>query len=233
MARRRRTVAVGRSVMVNGLALNARQERSWRGANDDVDSGDFHRMKRGLAALAALEAELAQERAAISVRDGLADTVALERARGEKIEVSGGEAARRRVRVRTRDGLESLQRGGTISDGQYRAGLLYRDLYEAADPERDLKSQMSELERRPGAAALHGRAEAWAERRLRLSGAIAALEAKVRNADRNGHAVRALREVAGHARCLSHFVRGGGAQASYRRALILALDVCANHFAAR
>ena len=79
-------------------------------------------------------------------------------------------------------------------------------------------------------AALLGAAEAWAERRLRLSRSIAALEDKVRLADRNGRAVRALREVAGHARCISHFVAGGGSQAVYRRALVLALDVCAGHF---
>lgn len=101
-------------------------------------------MRRGLAALAALEAELANERAAISVRDGLADTMALERARGEKIEFTGGGTARNRVRVRTRDGLESLQRAGTISDGQFRAGLLYRGLYEAADPKRDLAGRTGE-----------------------------------------------------------------------------------------
>ena len=72
--------------------------------------------------------------------------------------------------------------------------------------------------------------EAWAERRVRLGRSIAVLEDKVRIADRNGRAVRALREVAGHARCLSHFIAGGGSQALYRRSLVLALDVCAGHF---
>jgi hypothetical protein len=85
-------------------------------------------------------------------------------------------------------------------------------------------------DRRGGGRAPAAAAEAWAERRLRLAASMAALEAKVRAADRNGHAVRALREVAGHARCIGHFVRGGGAQASYRRALQLALSVCADHF---
>jgi hypothetical protein len=59
---------------------------------------------------------------------------------------------------------------------------------------------------------------------------MAALEEKVRIADRNDRAVRALREVAGHARCISHFVAGGGSQAVYRRALVCALNVCAEHF---
>jgi hypothetical protein len=62
---------------------------------------------------------------------------------------------------------------------------------------------------------------------------MAAIENKVRIADRNGRAVRALREVAGHARCISHFVSGGGAQGAYRQALVLALDVAADHFGVR
>jgi hypothetical protein len=81
-----------------------------------------------------------------------------------------------------------------------------------------------------GSPAVPGSAEAWAERRLRLCRTMAAIETKVRVADRNGHAVRVLREVAGHARCISHFVAGGGAQAAYRRALCLALNVCIEHF---
>ena len=76
-------------------------------------------------------------------------------------------------------------------------------------------------------------AEGWQERRLRLAGAMASIEAKVRGSDRNGLAVRALREVAGHARCLSHISSGGGGQASYRRALSLALEIAAEHFALR
>jgi hypothetical protein len=62
---------------------------------------------------------------------------------------------------------------------------------------------------------------------------MAAIEAKVRTADRNGRAVRALREVAGHARCISHFVAGGAGQGAHRRALVLALDVAADHFGLR
>ena len=133
-----------------------------------------------------------------------------------------------RVRVRSRDGLETLERTGAITPAQFRAGMVYRDLYEATDPERDLRSHMADLDRRGGAGG--GRiAEAWAERRARLAGTLAVIEAKVRLADRNDRAVRALREVAGGARCISQFVQGGGGQATYRRALVCALDVCARH----
>ena len=111
--------------------------------------------------------------------------------------------------------------------------MLYRELYEAADPERDLRSQMSDLGRRGSGGFATGTSEAWQERRLRLAGAMAAIEDKIRVADRNGRAVRALREVAGHARCISHVVSGGGGQGDARRALGLALEVAAEHFRLR
>jgi hypothetical protein len=217
------------SIFVNGRALNAAQERTWRMANEEIASADFNRIKRGVLALRALEVQLAAERAAAQVQAGLDDTLALALARGEKIEVSKRPESRGRVRIRSRDGLETLERSGAITAVQFKAGLLYRELYEATDPERDLRSHMADLDRHGGTAG-GGISEAWAERRVRLVRTMAAIEAKVRLADRNDRAVRALREVAGGARCISQFVAGGGGQASYRRALGLALDVCARHF---
>ena len=181
--------------------------------------------------LRVLEAQLSDVRAEYAVRQGIEETIALARTRGERVEVSKRGESRARVRIRSRDGLETLESTGAINAVQYKAGLFYRGLYEATDPERDLRSQMASPAL-TGAGARGGPAgnEAWAARRLRLSRSIAALEDKVRVADRNDRAVRALREVAGHARCISHFVAGGGSQAVYRRALVLALDVCAQHF---
>ncbi|MDR3512377.1 MAG: hypothetical protein P4L73_12140 [Caulobacteraceae bacterium] len=225
---RGRPRAVRAPVVVNNLALSANQEQVWRVANEDIGSGELPRMKRGLAALRALEGELGRAVSDASVRLGLAESVALETARGEKVDVARRPMGFSRVRVRTRDGLDTLQRAGAISSTQYRAGLAYRDLYEATDPERDLRSHMESLERRGGSG--EGVAEAWAERRLRLSRTVAAIEAKVRLADRNDRAVQALREVAGHARCIGAMLSGGGSQAAYKRALITALDVCAAHF---
>ena len=171
---------------------------------------------------------LQQRRLRIAGEDIESGDPALERLRGETIEVSKDAHSRGRVRIRSRDGLETLAACGAITPTQHRAGLLYRGLYEATDPERGLKSHMHDLDRPGGGPG--GVAEGWAERRLRLARTIAAIEAKVRMADRNDRAVRALREVAGHARCLAQLASGGGAQASYRRALGLALDVCADHF---
>jgi hypothetical protein len=225
---RRRSKPSRTSVVINGQSLSVAQEQVWRTANEDIGSGEMARMKRGLAALRRLEAEFERRASDAAVRLGLAESVALETARGETLEVRSRPTGFARVRVRTRDGLETLRRSGAISAIQYRAGMLYRDLYEATDPERDLRSHMERLERRGGSG--EAAAEAWAERRLRLSRTIAVIEAKVRLADRNDRAVRALREVAGHARCVGAVAAGGGGQAVYKRALLLALDVCAAHF---
>ena len=234
MAKPKRKTAHDRPrLSINGQVLNARQEQEWRRANEDLASRDLPRIKRGVESLRQLEVALCDQQAAAGVRQGLDDTLALERGRGEAIEISRSPLSPGRVRIKSRDGLETLQRSGAVTGAQFRAGLLYRELYEAADPERDLRSQMHDLDRRGGGAAPSAGYEAWQERRLRLAGSMAAIEAKVRTADRNGHAVRALREVAGHARCLSHIASGGGAQATYRSALILALDIAADHFRLR
>lgn len=225
-------LAAGPRLVVNGRALTTAQERDWRRADEDIASADIARVQRGIDILRSLEAALRADAAAASVGHGLNDTIVLERARGETVEVAGPIAHRSRVRVRSRDGLETLHRSGAIDANQFKAGMLYRDLYENADPERELRSQMNDL----GRIASTGpkvAAEGWQERRLRLAGAMSAIEAKVRGADRGGLAVRALREVAGHARCLSHISSGGGGQASYRRALSLALEIAADHFALR
>jgi hypothetical protein len=178
---RRRSKPVRASVVINGHTLNPGQEQVWRVANEDVGSGELGRIKRGLLALRRLEREFHLQASARAVRDGLAESVALEAARGETIEISRRQENRGRVRIRTRDGLETLERSGAIDQTQYKAGLLYRDLYEATDPERDLRSHLEGLERRGrgGEAA----AEAWAERRLRLARPVAVIEAKVRIAD--------------------------------------------------
>lgn len=231
MSRRRQAGRVAARPEINGAVLTSAQEQLWRAANGDLGSDDFGRRKRATLALRLIEDQLAGDRVTEVIRRGIDETIALARAKGEGVEISRRPETRGRVRIRSRDGLETLEGAGAITAAQYKAGLLYRDLYEATDPERDLRSQMaSPALLGVGGKASPGMSEAWAQRRLRLVRSIAVLEDKVRAADRNGRAVRALREVAGHARCISHFVKGGGSQAAYRRALVLALEVCAGHF---
>ncbi len=212
---------------VNGRRLTPGQEATLRAASQDAAASAVALRARAAARLRALEDQLARDLAEAEVRDGLTDSLGLARARGEAVE-----QGRQRIRIVSRDGLETLARSGALTANQFKAGMLYRDLYESADPERDLRSQMSSAAFVGGGVSTGPSvaAETRAERRLRLAGALSAIEAKVRVADRNHRAVRALREVAGHARCLSHFVKGGGGQAAYREALVLALEVVAGHF---
>jgi len=218
-------------VLVNDRALTAAQEAAFRGASQLEASPRADERARAAARFKALEDQLAHARTEEAVRTGISDSLALARGRGETVETIGRSEARVRVRITSRDGLETLTKSGAINPVQFRAGMLYRALYEAVDPERDLRSQLTApaFLGAPGSGGGAPQAEGWAERRLRLSRRISQIETKVRIADRNGRAVQALREVAGHARCLSHVASGGGAQAAYRRALVVALDVIADH----
>lgn len=220
-------------VVINDRSLSPAQERLWRAANADLASGDFQRMHQGLERLRGLEAVLETEQLESEVRTGLDDTVALALARGEKIEISQQPETMGRVRVRTRDGLETLARAGAISETQFKAGMIYRELYEAADPERDLRSQMSAPSMTIGGGRSQpgsGPVETWAERRLRLAQSLAVVEARVRRCECGDRGLRALRQVAGYARAISTFVSGGGGQAAHRAALVRALDAVGEHF---
>ncbi len=232
---RRRPRASAVAVKVNDEILGVAQIAALRAAEDEARSASFAARSRAAARFQALEAELDRRRRDREARCGLEESLTLARARGEDVEVAHTSDSLVRIRVRSRDGLETLARSGAITAAQFKAGMLYRDLYEANDPERDLRSQMSSQAFLGGGAATvgAGRPEAWAERRLRLSRLVAQIESKVRIADRNDRAVTALREIAGHARCLSHVSAGGGGQAAYRQSLILALDVVATHFGLR
>ena len=228
--RRARPPAV--AVIVNDQPLDSAQAAAFRAAEADARSPAFAARARAAARFQALEAALERRSQDRELHERLEETLNLSRSRGEEVELASDADSFIRIRVRSRDGLETLARAGAITAVQFKAGMLYRDLYEATDPERDLRSQMSAQAFLQGGGAGAGgrRPEAWAERRLRLSRLVATVEAKIRTADRNDRAVGALREVAGHARCLSHMASGGGGQNACKRALILALDVVADHF---
>ena len=232
---RRKPPGRASSVRVNDQVLTPRQVQTLRAAEAQAQADDFGLRARAAARFQALEAELERRRQQIEIAEGLDETLSLARQRGEQVDLQRAAEAVTRVRVRSRDGLETLARSGAISAAQFRAGMLYRDLYEATDAERGLKSQMTAPAFLGGGTARSapGRPEAWAERLMRLTDAMAVIEAKVRVADRNQRAVQALREVAGHARCLNHLSAGGGGQALYRASLVLALEVVAEHFGVR
>jgi hypothetical protein len=127
-----------------------------------------------------------------------------------------------RRRILTRDGLESLSANSAITPLQYAAGMRYRDLFEAT--ERSIKSNLND--------AVSGSED---KRRLDSIGqkiqARKRLEAKVQAASKNGRGLTSLRLVAGEGRTIYAIAPKSNAnQRLYRDALLIALDVCADHW---
>lgn len=127
-----------------------------------------------------------------------------------------------RLRVLSRDGLESLLMQTRVTPAQYTAGMRYRELYEAT--ERSIRSNLNR--------DISGSED---KRKLQDVGqkmqARKRLEAKVDAASRNGRGLMTLRLIAGQGRTLYALAPKSNAnQALYRDALVIALDVVRQHF---
>ncbi len=160
-----------------------------------------------------------------------------------------------RTRVISRDGLESLATSHLDGDGevrchrdgskmtpaitpiQYAAGMKYRELYEAADPERGLKSCMGDPTGGRSAADPFGeRAVAAAVKRAQAGKAVIRAEdvvmrhvAEQWGEKAAGRAIRGLREVAGKGRTMRQ-IASGKAHAKHVTSLCDGLDALADHF---
>lgn len=173
------------------------------------------------------------------------------------VQVEGGFIAQRaqavtRIRNTSRDGLETLSSGDrpAISTTQFAAGMLYRALYEDADPDRGLGSCMGggggggrvQTGASPYLAVL-AKERAQMARRIDASVAVERIEATIKAGDRSyvgphgiseldkaGRRVMVLREVAGKANTLRSIATSGSAQVKLTVALRHALDICADHF---
>jgi len=140
--------------------------------------------------------------------------------RGERVSQHNDDGARR---IKTRDGLASLQEGGAITEDEAKAGMAYRLLFEEAGKGAGLGSQ---LEDRPKSirssthgAVAHGLFRAYVG--VRLTG----IETAVSNADASGRALAALRAVAGEGRTVRSLGQGGDVKKKNLAALRLALRV--------
>ena len=109
---------------VNGAELTGVEAQLWRTANDDLTAPDFERRKRGHGVLRRLEVRLEEDRDAEAVRKGIDETIGLARMRGEKVEVSKRGETRGRVRIRSRDGLETMEGSGSDQRGAIPGGTL-------------------------------------------------------------------------------------------------------------
>lgn len=146
---------------------------------------------------------------------GLAETLALARARGEAVETGACP-----LRISSRDGLRSLRQGGHISDAHYAIGLLYRAGFEARG--RDLRAAGLE---RQGGGHDNDRFVAARLRRARALDFVARADRAVAmSLSDKPMALRLLRSVAGEGTSLSAW-GAGRAFARNREVLIAALDL--------
>jgi len=124
--------------------------------------------------LMALEQRTMVRAEAQAVSAGVAETVALSRARGAAIEASPAQPGRREGPYRRQPGLEWLTRKGRIAIDQRAAGERYGAIYRRAKNEGSIPSTLDIRPRAsaPGGASLSmllGRAEGSAQAAARLA----------------------------------------------------------------
>ncbi len=175
----------------------------------------IRRKGRGMSAqdLARLTAERAAARAeARALEDGMAQTAELARNRGESVEQAQG-----RLRITSRDGLQSLFEHGGLERPEYEAGLMYRRCYETlhAGPRSNLARDFS--------ASVRGFAEAPAEGFAELRAFRAEKLRHWEGLAQTGRQVWILRLVAGQGRSINSVAPGGSARAANTKALMVLL----------
>jgi hypothetical protein len=174
------------------------------------------RKGRGLSAedLARLTAERARARAEdAALAQGLEQTTALALQRGEVVEQADG-----KLRVTSRDGLQTLFEQGGLERPEYEAGLMYRRCYETlnAGPRSNLNRDFG--------APTRGFAEAGAEGFAELRAFRAETLRRWEALTRTGRSLWVLRLVAGQGRTINSIAPGGSARLTNTRALTEALE---------
>jgi hypothetical protein len=131
------------------------------------------------------------------------------------------------VRVKNRDGLETLLASGAITPAQAKAGVAYRQCFEAAP--RGLGSCLGRAGEGAGGGVLGSFGRSAAElRRAYLVARLGQLERAVTDVAVDGRELHALRAVAGEGMSISAYAgRGGQARDQARQALARALDAIA------
>lgn len=173
------------------------------------------RKGRGMSAedLARLTVQRAAARAeARALEDAMAQTATLARQRGEMVEQTQG-----RLRITSRDGLQSLFERGGLERPEYEAGLMYRRCYETlhAGPRSNLARDFSSGVR----GFAEGPAEGFAELRAFRAEKLRQWEGLAQT----GRQVWILRLVAGQGRSINSVAPGGSARAANTKALMAVL----------
>jgi hypothetical protein len=154
-------------------------------------------------------AESGEARAeALALAQRLEETARLERGRGGEV-VRDGE----RMRIPTRDGLQTLRDGGALEGPDYEAGLMYRRCFEtlSAGPRSNLNRDFMSGVRGVAEAGANGFAELRALRAEQLS--------RWEGLAGTGRQLWVLRLVAGQGRTINSLGAGGSARLANTRAL--------------
>ena len=162
-------------------------------------------------------AEAGEARAeALAMARRLEETARLERARGGEVEQAQG-----RLRITSRDGLQTLRERGGLEGPEHEAGLMYRRCYETltAGPRSNLNRDLASGVCGFGEAPADGFAEIRAHRARQL----AQWEALAGT----GRQLWVLRLVAGQGRTINSLATGGSARLTNTRALAKVLRAIA------
>lgn len=153
---------------------------------------------------------------ALALSERLDETARLERARGGEVERADG-----RLRIVSRDGLQTLHERGGLEPPEYEAGLMYRRCFEslAAGPRSNLNRDFMSGVRGFSEGAADGFAELKALRAEQL--------ARWEGLAGTGRQLWVLRLVAGQGRTINSLAAGGSARLANTRALAEVLTAIA------
>ncbi len=178
-------------------------------------SAAVRRKPRGMSAqdLERLTAERAGGRAEARAHEArIGETATLARARGETVEQAQG-----RLRITSRDGLQTLYEQGGLERPEYEAGMMYRRCFETlhSGPRSNLAGDFGSGVRGFSEASADGFAElrAFRAEKLRLWEGLA----------KTGRQAWILRLVAGQGRTINSVAPGGSARAANTQALLAVL----------
>lgn len=154
-------------------------------------------------------AEAGQARAeGLALIQRMDETARLEQARGGEVVRDGP-----RMRIPTRDGLQTLRDGGALEGPEYEAGLMYRRCFEtlSAGPRSNLNRDFM--------SGVRGVAEAGADSFAELRALRAEQLARWEALAGTGRQLWVLRLVAGQGRTINSLGSGGSARLANTRAL--------------
>lgn len=154
-------------------------------------------------------AEAGEARAeALALAERLDETARLERERGGEVVREDG-----RMRIPSRDGLQTLHERGGLEGPEYEAGMMYRRCFEtlAAGPRSNLNRDFM--------TGVRGFSEAGAEGFAELRALRAEQLARWESLAGTGRQLWVLRLVAGQGRTINSLGAGGSARLANTRAL--------------